>query len=372
MNEIFKVVFQRFFPLITSVVSSALESLVRAIPGIIKWIWGMLSKTLPRILKSLFNTTLKTLGLENKGFYVLADVLAKGLPMLLAMVWAFSKLGPIISGIGGVVSSVGSILAMIGLAVIKLLALVGIVVSLPAWVVGAIAVAVVAIGALIWTFRKQISNFLSGVWEGITELFFGLIVSIGEYIAEAWHSIIVNPIQRIFRAMRRMVDPVLKKVSPIINSISSIFNTIDTKVTSMIDSIKSSLDSMLDWFSDVSTFGAISWMTMGGDEKQAFKSTRSSLRENALVQFASGEITEEEAAKKLGRSEGSLSAEQMSEVNKMRSLQTGDFKNTDIATIMAASMEGVIDKISRKSGSQTRIVSTLTFTKNNSGSKGNQ
>jgi hypothetical protein len=103
---------------------------------------------------------------------------------------------------------------------------------------------------------------------------------------------------------------------------------------------------------------------MDSKKKQEFQSTRASLRENALVQFASGEISEEEAAKKLGRKDGSLSAQQMAEVQKMRSLQTGEFKNTDIATIIAASMEGVIDKISTKSGSQKRIVNTLTFSKN--------
>lgn len=412
-------IFQRFFPLITDVVGSALESLVKAIPKIVMWIWNMLSKRLPRILKSLFDEALKTLGLENKGFDVLAGVLAKGLPMLLAMVWLFSKLGPVISALssfhvfikafpamvkGAIISLgklilapfklVGSLLGLIGLGVIKLLALVGIVVTLPAWIVGAIAVAVVAIGALIWKFREQIGNFFSnlgqdikevffsvigsigdffaGLWEGIKEIFFGLVASIGEFIASAWHSIIVDPIKRIFGAMRRMADPVLKKLSPIIRVISSIFTTIGTKITSMIDSIKSALDSMLDWFSDVSTFGAVDWMTMEGDKKQAFKSTRASLRENALVQFASGEITESEAASKLGIKDGSLTPQQMEEVKRLRSLQTGDFKNTDIATILAASMEGVIDKISSKSGSQKRIVSTLTFVRNTSATGANK
>lgn len=384
-------IFQRFFPLITSVVGSALESLVKAIPEIVMWIWNMLNDTLPKIVSSLFTTVLKTAGVENEAFYKLADVLAKGLPMLLAMAWLFSKLGPVISALssflvfikafpamvkGAIISLgklilapfklVGSVLSLIGLGIIKLLALVGIVVSLPAWVVGAIAVAVVAIGALIWKFRKQIGDFFSSVWEGMKNIFFNLIDSLGEYISKGWNMIIVDPIKRVFRALKRLADPVFTKISPIINAISSIFGTIDIQINSMIDSIKSALDSMLDWFSDISSFGAYDWMTMDSKKKQEFQSTRASLRENALVQFASGEISEEEAAKKLGRKDGSLSAQQMAEVQKMWSLQTGEFKNTDIATIIAASMEGVIDKISTKSESQKRIVNTLTFAKNSS------
>jgi hypothetical protein len=381
-------IFDRFLPLITSVVGDALESLIRAIPRIIKFIWGMLSEKLPGILKDVFHTALETLGLENEGCYVLADVLSSVLPTLLAIIIGANKLGPIIAGAKyqGFIAMIGSILGMIGTAIIGLLSLFGIVVTLPAWVVGAIAVAIVAIGALIWKFRDEIGqffstvwtgltsllsgmwgktkDFFSGMWEGLKGIFFSLIESIAEFISDSWSTYITDPIRKMFRKLWRLTDPVFKKLQPIIDAVSGIFGSIDRSITKMIDSIKSALDSMLDWFSDISSFGAYDWMTMDSKKKQEFQSTRASLRENALVQFASGEISEEEAAKKLGRKDGSLSAQQMAEVQKMRSLQTGEFKNTDIATIIAASMEGVIDKISTKSGSQKRIVNTLTFSKN--------
>ncbi len=442
-------IFQRFLPLIVSVMGSALESLIEEIPNIIKFIWEMLSEKLPEALKSVFNTALETLGLENEGFFILADALAEGLPILLAIVLAFSKLAPIISGIGGLISGVGSVLAFIGLAIIKLLALVGIVVTLPAWVVGAIAVAVVALGALIWTFREQIGDFFAGLWEGIKEVFFSVmgsigdffaglwegikevffglwegikevffsaigsigdffaglwegitevffsvigsigdffaglwegikevffsvIGSIGEYISEAWHSIIVKPIQRVFGALRRRADPVFKKMQPIIDAVSSIFGSIGSGVTKMIDGIKSALDSMLSWFSNVADFGMYDWMTMDKDKKAKFTEKQAELREDPLVQFAEKKITEEQAAQRLGMKDGQLSPGQMAEVEKMRSLQTGKFANTEIATIIASEMAGVIKDINSDHRKQSGIIGTLTFVKNNSSTKGSQ
>lgn len=116
--------------------------------------------------------------------------LASGLLTLVGAIGAFLTVagglgfivGPIVTGIGwlmklgGVLGSILSPLRMVAHAALWGIGAIAAFVGLPAWIVGAIAAALVAAGVLIWSNWQKISGFFQSNWTFIRNLLLGALV----------------------------------------------------------------------------------------------------------------------------------------------------------------------------------------------------
>lgn len=93
-------------------------------------------------------------------------------------------------------------LSAIGGAITAVLAGIGIVITAPAWVVGAIAVAIVALIALIVIFRKQIASFFVNLWTGIVNAMQNNPV--GKLVL-AWWGVLFRVVKVVFMAIVSVV-----------------------------------------------------------------------------------------------------------------------------------------------------------------------
>ena len=117
-----------------------------------------------------------------------------------------SMLSGIPKALGLCKTLIGGILTAIGTVVIAILGLFGIAVSIPAWVVGLIVVAIVAAVVLIIKYWDQIKAFFINVGTAIAEFFKQVWPSIVTFLSGIWEKIISIPV----------LGPIIKIIGDII------------------------------------------------------------------------------------------------------------------------------------------------------------
>ncbi len=133
------------------------------------------------------------------------------------------------------------ILTAIGNITIAILGAFGIVVTLPAWLVGLIVAAVAVIIALVWHFRDEIAAFLVETWWKIEALFSRILdwfknTKIGK--------IVVGVISTIIKAVIKAVKAVMRVLSPIIAFVAGILSVIWNIISSLFEIIWSAIKSI--------------------------------------------------------------------------------------------------------------------------------
>ena len=96
--------------------------------------------------------------------------------------------------LGGCKTILGAILSAIGSVIIAILGFFGIAVTLPAWVVGLIAVAIVAAVVLIIKYWDQIKEFFINIGAAIAEFFEKLWPFLVEFLLGLWDKIVSIPV----------------------------------------------------------------------------------------------------------------------------------------------------------------------------------
>lgn len=215
-----------------------------------------------KVLAEHFGTMVQLL-LEGGKFI---DVLGAGFPATTGRIAmfvtnignAFSKVwkffGLLGKGFGGIITGITSVLTFIGTLVTGFLGAFGIIISAPAWLVGAITVAIIAIFALIIHYREEI-------WSAIKQLG----TWIGDFFSNLWNS-------DMFAGVRTILEPV-------ISTVKGIFDAVATTVKSIVDTIVSFFQDK--WDKIVETFGIVKNRIIGfGKEiEEGFKSIFNKIKE---------------------------------------------------------------------------------------------
>jgi hypothetical protein len=149
-------ILQRFVPFLLNTVASAIVSIIKFLPALAKMFWNILTQTLPKILKEIFHTIFKTLGIENQALLKFADLIAQWLPLLSAGAFVIFKLMPIIKFLIAGVKTIFLIVKIIG----------GILAGISATALIIIGI-VVLIGILIYKYWDKIKPIFIGIWEAI-------------------------------------------------------------------------------------------------------------------------------------------------------------------------------------------------------------
>lgn len=120
-------------------------------------------------------------------------------PVFTVVSTIFSVMSSAVGIVVSIVTKIGSAIVLIGQAVTAIAAFFGVIISAPAWLVGAITVAVVALIATIYAYRDEIAAFFSELWSSLTTwaseayntvatFFSGIIESVSAYASEIWGS----------------------------------------------------------------------------------------------------------------------------------------------------------------------------------------
>lgn len=140
-------------------------------------------------------------------------------------------IGSFFATLGGwIANAVMWVLAGIGEIVIAILGAFGVVVTLPAWLVGLIVLAIVAIIALVWHFRDEIAAFLVELWWKIEALFSDIL----DWIRNTKvYQIIAGIIEAIIDGIKVAVKAIILVLTPIIEFIVDLAKAIWSIVTSI-------------------------------------------------------------------------------------------------------------------------------------------
>ena len=120
-------------------------------------------------------------------------------PVFTVVSTIFSVMSSAVGIVVSIVTKIGSAIVLIGQAVTAIAAFFGVIISAPAWLVGAITVAVVALIATIYAYRDEIAAFFSELWSSLTTwaseayntvaaFFSEIIESVSAYASEIWGS----------------------------------------------------------------------------------------------------------------------------------------------------------------------------------------
>lgn len=178
----------------------------------------------------------------------------------------FTKLWSVIKTVATIISTVvgkiGSILTVIGTFVTAVLGFFGIVVSIPAWLVGAITVAVVALIALIVAKWEEISAFLGrigswiynnvilpvvdffkGLWNDIVNIFY----SVGEWFTEKFQQAKTG-IENAWSSIGSFFSGIWTKITTVFSNVGTWFGE---KFRSAVEKIKSFFNPLVTFFKGV-------------------------------------------------------------------------------------------------------------------------
>lgn len=120
-------------------------------------------------------------------------------PVFTAVSTIFSVTSSAVGIVASIVTRIGSAIVLIGQAVTAISAFFGVVISAPAWLVGAITVALITLIATIYAYRDEIAAFFSELWSSLTSwaseacntvaTFFSEIIGrVLTYASEIWGS----------------------------------------------------------------------------------------------------------------------------------------------------------------------------------------
>lgn len=140
----------------------------------------------------------------------------------------------IVGGIFKVASFIVKVLSVIGIAVTTILSIFGVVVTLPAWLVGAITVAIVALIALVYHFRDEIAETLVNIWENIKSLFSRLVNLL---MSNPIISSIINAIARVVKTIINVLGTVIKSVIKFVANVINLIVRVVKAVAGVISTI---------------------------------------------------------------------------------------------------------------------------------------
>lgn len=132
-------------------------------------------------------------------------------PVFTVVSTIFSVMSSAVGVVVSIVTKIGSAIVLIGEAVTAIAAFFGVVISAPAWLVGAITVAVVALIVAIYAYRDEIAAFFSELWSSITTWFSEAYDTIATFFSEIWESV------------AEAISPITETVSYVIEYIITLF-----------------------------------------------------------------------------------------------------------------------------------------------------
>lgn len=263
----------------------------------IHWVANSIGKAIGKIIELIFpvkdavDDVSTSVGGINIGAWEKFGEVTAYIVSILGGLWAFSKIGGIISTIIGlgmkffsIISSIGSavsfvisilssvassigyilgllgtVLGVIGTIVTTVLGFFGIVVTAPAWIVGAIAVALATIVALVIANWDTIVSYANSCWEAIVQGWnnFCAWISSGIQSIQAWWSNLVTTLQTfwdnmwstIHIAVTTAMDVVYAKVTEAVNQIKSIWDGLKQTFSNVFSHLQSIASSTLGWLS---------------------------------------------------------------------------------------------------------------------------
>lgn len=132
-------------------------------------------------------------------------------PVFTVVSTIFSAVSSAVGIVVSIVTKIGSAVVLIGQVVTAIAAFFGVVISAPAWLVGAITVAVVALIATIYAYRDEIAAFFSELWSSITTWASEAYNTVSDFFSEIWESVAES------------ISPVTETVSYVIEYIITLF-----------------------------------------------------------------------------------------------------------------------------------------------------
>ena len=132
-------------------------------------------------------------------------------PVFTVVSTIFSVMSSAVGVVVSIVTKIGSAIVLIGQAVTAISAFFGVVISAPAWLVGAITVAVVALIATVYAYRDEIATFFSELWSSLTTWFSEAYDTVSAFFSEIWESVAES------------VSPITETVSYVIEYIITLF-----------------------------------------------------------------------------------------------------------------------------------------------------
>ena len=132
-------------------------------------------------------------------------------PVFTVVSTIFSAVSSAVGIVVSIVTKIGSAIVLIGQAVTAIAAFFGVVISAPAWLVGAITVAVVALIATIYAYRDEIAAFFSELWSSLTTWASEAYNTVSAFFSEIWESVAES------------ISPITETVSYVIEYIITLF-----------------------------------------------------------------------------------------------------------------------------------------------------
>jgi len=317
-------IIQKFLPWILGIIGSAIVSLIKFLPTLLKMFWNLLWNVIPKVLKQIFRAILDMLGLKDPIWGKITDFIAQFLPLLLAIVWAVTVLGPIISSLGAAMA----VLSWPLVAAVAAAALIAYLiydnwkeieplisdlfntlkVFFTDYIVPALPI-IKKIGSFLF---KALGKFLIlqfKIWKFIILLPIKLITGIYNFVMGAirvfksgytilstlFDSIFIKPIKNLFSKLSKMAAPVLKKLGPVLDFFGNLFNKITSGITSAINTVQKVIGDLLNWLGAIWDYGAVDYMRNTEKIQEAGKTASQSY----IVQAASSSATDEQLKKQL-------------------------------------------------------------------------
>lgn len=182
-----------------------------------------------------------TLWLIFKGIGIAISIIGKFIGIVTKVFGFITKVFGIIGKVFGIIIKFGgAILSVIGTIVTAILGFFGIVVSAPAWVVGAITVAIVAIIALIVKFWDEICAFFSmiGTW-----IYDNVIKPVADFFVGLWEGIVtgvknfVEAVKSVFFTIVGWINDNI--ITPIANFFTGLWEKIQFAFQTVADTVSS-------------------------------------------------------------------------------------------------------------------------------------
>ena len=192
-------------------------------------------------------------------------------PVFTVVSTIFSVMSSAVGIVVSIVTKIGSAIVFIGQAVTAISALFGVVISAPAWLVGAITVAVVALIATIYAYRDEIATFFSELWSSLTTWFSEAYDTVATFFSELWSSLTTWASEAY--------NTVATFFSGIIESVSAYASEIWGSFTEAISPVTETISYVGEY---IVTFGELVYQTI----RLAFWSAY-----NVVAKFASDAVT---------------------------------------------------------------------------------
>lgn len=317
---------QPVIKMVANMIGGIIKSLIEMTPAILKFIWHILWEFMPKVLGSVFDAILKTFGIENEFAKKISGLVAKFLPLIVAITVIATKLW----AIGTAIAS-----AVAGIALIPVLIIAGL----------------IALGIAIWYFWDDIikglsyvwekikegiawiGNMFSNLWSGITsgfmtildfylsipslieEKFYQFINWLGsawdkllyETLPEVWEGIqemffkilkaFLWPIRRLFSMLSRLFSPIINGITSMMKMLKPLFDGVEKilqpikdffsmlnrfikNTTDMITSVfRDTMGPIFEWIENIATYG-LSWFRMDEKEKQGIQEAQKISRQS--------------------------------------------------------------------------------------------